>query len=102
MIVSVLTDRLFDMPVLSMCCLLYRIVSKGSYSEKEASEVIASITSAISYLHGIGIVHRGKTRITCVAVLHAVNPYFVAYIFVLAGYNFRCLSYALSLCRFKT
>ena len=35
-----------------------RIVSKGSYSEKEASEVIASVTSAIQYLHNIGVVHR--------------------------------------------
>jgi len=35
-----------------------RIVSKGSYSEKEASDVIRSVTSAISYLHSIGIVHR--------------------------------------------
>ena len=35
-----------------------RIVSKGSYSEREASEVIASVTSAIQYLHNIGIVHR--------------------------------------------
>jgi len=35
-----------------------RIVSKGSYSEKEASAVIKSVVSAIDYLHSIGIVHR--------------------------------------------
>ena len=35
-----------------------RIVAKGSYSEKEASEVIAAVTSAIQYLHNIGVVHR--------------------------------------------
>ena len=35
-----------------------RIVSKGSYSEKEASEVTANVTSAIQYLHNTGIVHR--------------------------------------------
>ena len=35
-----------------------RIVSKGSYSEKEASEVVANVTSAIQYLHNTGIVHR--------------------------------------------
>jgi len=35
-----------------------RIVSKGSYSEKEASAVIRSVASAIDYLHSIGIVHR--------------------------------------------
>ena len=35
-----------------------RIVAKGSYSEKEASEVTAAVTSAIQYLHNIGVVHR--------------------------------------------
>jgi len=35
-----------------------RIVAKGSYSEKEAAELIRDITSAIEYLHSIGIVHR--------------------------------------------
>jgi len=35
-----------------------RIVSKGSYSEKEASIVIKSVASAIEYLHALGVVHR--------------------------------------------
>lgn len=35
-----------------------RIVAKGSYSEKEASELIRAITGAIKYLHDIGITHR--------------------------------------------
>jgi len=35
-----------------------RIVAKGSFSEKEASEVIKCVTDAISYIHKIGIVHR--------------------------------------------
>lgn len=35
-----------------------RIVAKGSYSEKEAADVIRSVASAISYLHSIGVVHR--------------------------------------------
>lgn len=39
-----------------------RIVKKGSYSEKEASEVIKSVTSALQYLHDNGIVHRGRNR----------------------------------------
>eukprot|EP00954_Amorphochlora_amoebiformis_P020510 1339865-Amorphochlora_amoeboformis.AAC.1 len=35
-----------------------RIVAKGSYSEKEASQLIKSVATALSYLHKIGIVHR--------------------------------------------
>ena len=35
-----------------------RIVKKGSYSEKEASEVVKSVTAALQYLHDNGIVHR--------------------------------------------
>jgi len=35
-----------------------RIVQKGSYSEKEASDLVRDIVSAIAYLHSIGIVHR--------------------------------------------
>lgn len=35
-----------------------RIVAKGSYSEKEASELLKCITEAIQYLHSIGVVHR--------------------------------------------
>lgn len=35
-----------------------RIVAKGSFSEKEAAEVIKTVVTAIKYLHGIKIVHR--------------------------------------------
>lgn len=35
-----------------------RIVHKGSYSEKEASILMASVTQAIKYLHSIRVVHR--------------------------------------------
>jgi len=35
-----------------------RIVAKGSYSEKEASQLIRDIAGAIKYLHSIGVVHR--------------------------------------------
>ncbi|CEO99397.1 Protein kinase domain-containing protein [Plasmodiophora brassicae] len=38
--------------------LFERIVAKGSYSEREASHLIKSLTEAIKYLHSIGIVHR--------------------------------------------
>lgn len=35
-----------------------RIVSKGSYSEKEAAEVVNTVSTALKYLHSNGIVHR--------------------------------------------
>lgn len=35
-----------------------RILDKGSYSEKEAADLVRSIITAIKYLHSIGIVHR--------------------------------------------
>jgi len=48
MVMEVLTGgELFD-----------RIVAKGSYSEKEASELIRDVSGAINYLHSIGVVHR--------------------------------------------
>jgi len=38
--------------------LFERILDKGSYSEKEASDLIKDIATAIKYLHSIGVVHR--------------------------------------------
>jgi len=35
-----------------------RIVTKGSYSEKEAAEVVHTVAEALKYLHDDGIVHR--------------------------------------------
>lgn len=35
-----------------------RIVQKGSFSEKEASDLMKTLIEAIKYLHGINIVHR--------------------------------------------
>lgn len=35
-----------------------RIVAKGNYSEKEASELLGTLLSAIKYLHSVNIVHR--------------------------------------------
>jgi calcium/calmodulin-dependent protein kinase I len=35
-----------------------RIVEKGSYSEKDASELISKVISAVRYLHKKGIIHR--------------------------------------------
>ena len=35
-----------------------RIVEKGSYSERDASDLIRQVLEAVSYLHTLGIVHR--------------------------------------------
>ena len=35
-----------------------RIISKGSYTEKDASNLIKQVLEAIDYLHDLGIVHR--------------------------------------------
>ena len=35
-----------------------RIVSKGSYTENEASTLVRKMVQAIAYLHGLGIAHR--------------------------------------------
>lgn len=38
--------------------LFERIVDKGQYSERQASQLIRDIATAIKYLHSVGIVHR--------------------------------------------
>jgi len=35
-----------------------RIVEKGTYTEKDASDLLQQILSAVNYLHMQGIVHR--------------------------------------------
>ena len=35
-----------------------RIVEKGSYTEKDASNIVKQILDACSYIHDLGIVHR--------------------------------------------
>lgn len=35
-----------------------RIVEKGTYTEKDASDLLMQILSAVNYLHNQGIVHR--------------------------------------------
>jgi calcium/calmodulin-dependent protein kinase I len=46
------------MELLSGGELFDRIVQKGSFSEREAAEVMRDLSNAISYLHSIGVVHR--------------------------------------------
>lgn len=35
-----------------------RIVEKGSYTEKDASDLIKQILEAVDYMHSQGVVHR--------------------------------------------
>lgn len=35
-----------------------RIMERGSYTEKDASHLVAQVLGAVSYLHSLGIVHR--------------------------------------------
>ena len=35
-----------------------RIVEKGSYSEKDAADLIKQVLSAVAYMHEEGVVHR--------------------------------------------
>lgn len=37
-----------------------RILAKGSYFERDAANLVRSITEAVAYLHDNGIVHRGE------------------------------------------
>jgi len=38
--------------------LFYKIVDKGSYTEKEAKGIVAQLVEGVNYLHGRGIAHR--------------------------------------------
>ena len=37
-----------------------QIVSRNSYGEREACEIIRTLAQVLAYLHGQGIVHRGE------------------------------------------
>lgn len=38
--------------------LFYKIVDKGSYSEKDARDIVRQLVEGVDYLHGMGIAHR--------------------------------------------
>lgn len=46
-LISVTGGELFD-----------RIVEKGSYTEKDASDLIRQVLEAVDYMHEQGVVHR--------------------------------------------
>ena len=35
-----------------------RIVAKGTYSEREASDMVRQLLNGVEYLHGANIIHR--------------------------------------------
>jgi len=47
--------------------LFYKIVDKGSYSEREARDIIRQLVEGVDYLHSKGIAHRDLKK-TCFAV----------------------------------
>lgn len=51
-----------------------RIVEKGSYTEKDASDLIRQILLAVDYLHGQGIVHRDLKVKGCLMNFCLVSP----------------------------
>ena len=51
-----------------------RIVQKGSYSEREASELIGHLLSGVRYLHGANIIHRDLKPGACLGSPLAVAP----------------------------
>lgn len=36
-----------------------RICERGSYYEKDAAQIVRTVTETVSFLHSLGIVHRG-------------------------------------------
>ena len=38
--------------------LFFRIVERGSYSERDAANIVRQIINGVKYLHSLGIAHR--------------------------------------------
>lgn len=57
-------------PVMFLLCrvtggeLFDRIVEKGSYTEKDAADLIRQVLEAVDYMHEQGVVHR-DLKVTC-------------------------------------
>lgn len=41
-----------------------RICERGNYYEKDAAQIVRTVTESVAFLHDLGVVHRGMLRIT--------------------------------------
>lgn len=75
----------FELPASGLYCLVIeliaggelfdRVAAKGAYAEDDASLILAELVDALTYLHGLGIVHRDvKPENICFATADAASP----------------------------
>ena len=60
---------MFDIPRVTGGELFDRIVEKGSYTEKDASDLIRQVLEAVNFMHDKGVVHR-DLKVWCYSILH--------------------------------